>query len=64
MGVFFLFPGHSKRPILGDNVCDHHASHMAIHALLNELDLHYEFHHSVSILTRAMGCSVDRAVKR
>ena len=35
--------------LLAHNVRDHHTANMAVHALLHELDVHYERHYPVGL---------------
>lgn len=47
LGVYLRLPGHPALPVLADRVYDYYPAHMALYAVLHELDLHHELHHDV-----------------
>jgi hypothetical protein len=40
--------GHSWRSLLADNFYNHHITHLPLHLILNQFDLHHECHDHVS----------------
>lgn len=49
MGVYPHISYPPKRSLLDNHIRDAYTAHMALHALLYELDFHHEFHHHVGL---------------
>lgn len=49
MGVYPRISHLPKRSLLDNHILDNYTAHMALYALLYELDIHHEFHHHVGL---------------
>jgi hypothetical protein len=49
MGFYPHISYPPKRSLLDNHIRDAYTAHMALHALLYELDFHHEFHHHVGL---------------